>query len=131
MHNSIAATVPGTPQQKLSDVHGVPVKANLHPKVPETPLREIAKDTIQLLGKQESAAGDIEISAGRLSAKLADGSITVKQLESLGIDYAVRFAEEILRQLGPLATPKMRARHTLHRIRQAVEELDQYLEYIA
>lgn len=131
MNQSIAASSAEAPQQKLSGIHGSPVKANLHPKEPEGFLREIAKDTIKTVGKIETAAEEIDISAARLSAKLTDGSVTLKQLEALGIPYAVRWAEEILRQLGPLSTPQARMREQIRAIRRAADELEQGLEHIA
>jgi hypothetical protein len=118
-------------RQRLSDVHGVPVKAGLHPNEPERFLREVAKDTIRAIGKQGSAAADIAISEGRLSAKLADGSIALKQLERLGLSYAVSFAENILKRYGPLATPQARARQLVREMRDRLNEIDQYLEHIA
>lgn len=129
--SSLARTSAVTPQERLSEIHGSPAKAALHPKEPETFLRDIAKDTIQIVGKQGSAATEIDISEGRLSAKLDDGSITLKQLERLGVPYAVRLAEEILRQLGPLATPKDRMRAEIRAMRRHMDELEQGLEYLS
>lgn len=129
--SSLAASSSEAPQQKLSGIHGSPVKASLHPKEPEGFLRETAKDTIQTVGKIETAAVDIDISAARLSAKLADGSVTLKQLESLGINYAVRWAEDILRKLGPLATPQARMREQIRAIRRAADELEQGIEHLS
>jgi len=130
MSRILASSTVETPRQKLPAPSGQAAKAELDPKPPESFLRGIARETIQR-GKQGAAALDIGISEGRLSAKLSDGTLALKDLEALGPEFAVTFAEEVLRQIGPLATPKARAKQLLRDRRRIDEELEQLMEYMA
>lgn len=121
MRSSVAAADVGTPQQTLPSPSGLCVKAFLRP---------IARDVIQR-GKQSSAATEIGISEGRLSSKLGDGTLSLGELEKLGPEVAVTFAEEVLKRLGPLCTPHARVRQSIRNAKLALDEAEQLLEYIA
>lgn len=130
MSRSLANAAVETPQQTLPSPSGRSVRATLIPKAPESFLRPIAKDVIQR-GKQSSAATEIGISEGRLSAKLGDGTLTLGELEKLGPAVAVTFAEEVLKQLGPLCTPEARIRQSIRNAKAALDEAEQMVEYLA
>lgn len=130
MSNRIGAAAIETPQQKLPSPSGRSVRAELHPKDPERSLRVIAKDVIQR-EKQAAAAEQIGISEGRLSAKLGDGTLSLGELERLDVAVAVTFAEEVLKRLGPLATPEARMRQQIRNARRALDEIEQGMEYLA
>lgn len=117
-------------QQSLPSPSGRSVRADLHPKLPEIFLRPIVKDVLQR-GKQSSAASQAGISEGRISAKLSDGSFNLRELEAQGVDVVVTVAEEILRRLGPLATPKARGLQLLRDIETRCDEIRQLLEHVA
>jgi 3-deoxy-D-manno-octulosonate 8-phosphate phosphatase KdsC-like HAD superfamily phosphatase len=129
MTPSITAQLAETPQERLSTVSGKPVKAGLAPKLPETRLRELAKETIQTVSKQEAAAVEIGISSGRLSAKLGDGTINLGELEKLGVPFAVKWAESILNQHGALLTPQGYIRAQIRAIRAACDQVDQAVDH--
>lgn len=130
MKSSLAHAPAETPQQNLPRPSGRSVKADLAPKDPESSLRVIAKDVIQR-GKQSSAASEVGLSEGRLSAKLGDGTFNVSEMERLGPEFAVTFAQEILQQLGPLCTPQARMRAEIRAIRKACDELEQGVEFLS
>lgn len=127
MNRSVATAAAETRQQNLPSPSGRSVDAGLRPKLPETFLRPIAKEVIQREG-QDNAATTIGISEGRLSAKLGDGTFNLKELEALGPEVAVTFAEEVLKRLGPLCTPKARGCQLLRDIEQRCDEIRQLLE---
>lgn len=121
----------GTQRDTLPTRSGGQVKADSRPELPGTRLRDVAADALHMTTSQKAAALDIEISDGRLSSKLKDGSLTLAQLESLGPQYAVKLGEQLIETFAPLATPKARAQQQIREIRQRLEELDQVLELIA
>ena len=129
MGSKVTAALIETPPQTLPSPSGRSARAELRPKAPERSLRVIAKDVLQR-GKQAAAATEIGISEGRLSAKLGDGTLSLGELEKLDVNVVVSIAEEVLRQLGPLATPPARIRQEIRRIRQACDEIEQGVEYL-
>ena len=131
MSSSLAERIPVNRQQKVAGLYAEPVKAAPRPKGPERFLREPAKDAIQATQKQGTAATDIGLSEGRLSAKLSDGTITLGELERLGVAWAVRYAEEVLRQHGALASPAARAREVIRIMHRCLDEVAQYLEHLS
>lgn len=120
------AAVPETKQQKLSDVYVRPVKAVLDPKVSESPLRTLVKEAIPR-GQQASAAIEIGIGDARLSAKLTDGTIQIRELEKLAPSVWVKFAEQIIEQYGALASPEAR---TIQQIDLAIAVLHEVRQYV-
>jgi hypothetical protein len=126
--NSLTAQLAATPREKLADV-----RATEHKGAQEAArhLREVAKDAIRRVGKQGAAAIDIGIHEGRLAHKLSDGTISLAELEKLGPHYAAEFGRQLLERFGALATPQARARQKIREARQALDELDQFLEHIA
>lgn len=131
MGNSLPASSSALPRESLATVRATDNKTALHPQVPASPLREIAKDAIRRIGKQSAAASDIGIHEGRLAHKLADGTLSLAELERLGPQYAAEFGRQLLERFGPLATPQARARQTVRAMRQALDELDAYLEFVS
>lgn len=130
MSRSLANVGAERPQQNLPSPSGRSVDADLRPKLAETFLRPIAKEVIQREG-QDNAATTIGISEGRLSAKLGDGTFNLKELEALGPEVAVTFAEEVLKRLGPLCTPKARIQQAIREARQRLDDIEQGVEYLA
>lgn len=129
--SSLARTSAVTPQEIVLGIHGKDAarpKADLNPKASETALRTIAKDVIQAGGKQEAAAEEAGLSGGRFSAKLIDGSIRLRELERLGPSFAVKWAEEIIRQFGPTMTPQQFIREEVRAIRKHLENIEQGTE---
>lgn len=131
MGNSLPASSSALPRESLATVRATDNKTALHSQVPASPLREIAKDAIRRIGKQSAAASDIGIHEGRLAHKLADGTLSLAELERLGPQYAAEFGRQLLERFGPLATPQARARQTVRAMRQALDELDAYLEFVS
>jgi hypothetical protein len=131
MGASVAVRAGETPQERLSGLHGTPAKASLPPKPGVTELRLVAKEAIQRVGKQSAAATDIGISDGRLSAKLEDGTLSLRELERLGPHYAAEFGRQLLERFGPLATPHARARQLLQEHRRIADELFAIIEHLS
>lgn len=109
-----------------------PAKAQLHsavdseaePEVDGRRFRKVAGEALRRVSSQKAAALSMGISEGRLSSKLKDGSLTLKQLETLGADYAVRFALDLLDAFGHVTkSPKERARERLPEIIQEILDM--------
>lgn len=101
------------PQEAASEAHGDASR-----------LRDVAAETIRRVTTQKAAALTIGIDQSRLSHKLKDGSVTLKQLELLGADYAVRFALDLLEAFGHVTkSPKERARERLPEIIREILEM--------
>lgn len=133
MRQTLAQPLPATPRERLADVSGRDAdrpRAELHPQPSATRLRDVAAEALQQVTSQKAAAIDIDLSEGRLSHKLKDGTLTLAQLETLGPTYAVKFGEQLIEQFAPLATPKARARQQLRDAERCLRELDQVLELL-
>ena len=105
-----------------------PAKAQLRPDIePEVDgrrFREVAADALRRMTSQKAAALAIGISEGRLSTKLQDGSLTLRQLEALGLEYAVQLAHDVLVAYGASAkSSKQRARERLPEMLREILEL--------
>lgn len=122
---------PAPERASLADVCGKPAKADLHPHLPAPLLREVAATAIERTDIQKEIADQIGIHRSRLTHKLKDGSLTLRQLEELGPEFFVILGQELLETFGPLATPQARARQVIRAIRAALDELDQFTELIA
>lgn len=103
MPRTLAAGLRATPRESLAEVRGVPLKASLREPQAQLAaplLREVAADALWKTTSQTAAAIDIEISDGRLSHKLKDGSLTLKQLEKLGPQFGAEFGAGCRRVFG-------------------------------
>lgn len=134
MPRSLAAQLDGTEQQTLPSPSGRTAKAGLKPELPgtlfrEVPLQVIVKDVVQERVKQEAAAESMDISAGRLSSKLTDGSLTLAQLDKLGDEVIVPVAERILEQRG--RSPVAVLRQQVREARRALDIIEQGIDYFA
>lgn len=100
--------------------------------VPASPaLREIAEIAMNSIGPKKAIAADVGKDRSLIRRQLEAGTLTLRDLEQLGRDFAIDFAREILERIGPLASPKARALQRLEDIEDAVREVRQSLEYIA
>lgn len=106
-------------------------KADLRADETTPLLRDVAATAIERTDIQKEVADQIGIHRSRLTHKIKDGSLTLKQLEELGPRFAVLLGQELLETYGPLATPKARAKEDIRTIRKLLDELDQALELIA
>lgn len=131
MRNSLTAAAPARERPSLADVCGKPVKADLAPHIPAPRMREVAASSVESTGTQKGAATDIGIDRSRLSHKLKDGSLNLAQMEALGPAFCAEFGRQLLEEYGPLATPQMRVRQALRVMRRLIDEIEQYLEYVA
>lgn len=128
----MAASLPSasgaTLRKSLAEVCPSPVKAHLEPQVPATRLRDDAEEAIRRTSSGKVAASTIGISEGRLSHKHDDGSLTLAQLETLGPEFAVEFAQQLQAAYGPLAkTPAQHAEEKLDEIQAALNEVRQFI----
>ena len=116
-------------REELATVRPKPAKAELKPQVTASAMREVAAEAIRSAhGKQETAANEVGIHFASLSRQLKDGTLRLEQMEKLGPAFAVKFAEELLRQYGSLASPKDYARRLIRDIESALSELRQFIE---
>lgn len=120
-----------TERKSLADVSGHQVKADLRPQVAASPLREVAKDTVRAVASQKAAASDIGISESRVSHKFDDGSMTLAQLEALGPTYAAEFGRRLLEVYGPLQSPRAQVKQEIREMRQRLDRLDQFVDFIS
>lgn len=120
---------PATPRETLADVRPRCAKATLRPQEGASRLRESAADALQTVTSQKAAALDIGIHEGRLSHKLRDGSLTLKQLETLGPTYAAALGEQLTERYGEAReSPKAYARRLVNQIESLLVELKQFIE---
>lgn len=82
-------------------------------------------------GNARAAAIDMGIHEGHLSRQVKDGTLRIEQLEALGPAFAVKFGQELVERFSPLATPKARAKAEIREIRRRLDELDEFVEFIA
>lgn len=98
-------------------------KADLRPaEVPGSIFREVAAETLRRGGSQKAAAITLAISEGRLSSKLKDGSLTLKQLEQFGPDYLTEFARGLMERSA--TDPHARVRQLCRELRQRLDDLE-------
>lgn len=131
MANTIAQPLPATPRERLADVRGSAVKADLKAQLPATSMRAVAADAIHAVTSQKAAASDIGINEGRLSHKLKDGSLTLAQLEALGPRYTAKLGADLVERFAPLATPLAQAKQCLKDAERSLSEARDLLERIA
>jgi len=132
MSMNLAHAWDGRERRTLPRPSGHAAKAALKAELPGTSVRslpDIAKDVVQERVKQEAAAEQIGISAGRLSSKLSDGSLTLKQLDALGDDVLVATAEEILETRG--RNPVAVIRQAIRDARKAMEIIEQGVDFLS
>lgn len=107
---------------------GVSAKASLRPHTPACSMREDAREAVKRTTKQEqNGAG---LSQSRLSHKLSDGTLMVKEMEALGPAFAAEWGRMLLERYAPLVTPQARMRENVRVIRQRLDELDQLAELV-
>lgn len=100
--------------------------------VPESPaLREIVAIVMEGAGPKKAIAANVGKDRSLIRRQLEAGTITLRDLEQLGHDFAIDFAKEILETIGPLATPKARVLQRLNDIEDAIREVRQHLDYLA
>ena len=132
MRSSVLRAPGGTERQPLPSPAGQTAKAGLKPELSGTSARslpEIAKDIVQERVKQEAAAEVVGISAGRLSSKLSDGSLTLAQLDAMGDEVVVPVAERILEQRGHSVAAAVK--QALRDCRKALEIVEQGVDYLS
>lgn len=69
-----------------------------------------------------------------MSRQLADGSLRLEQLETIGEKtpaVLTEFGRQLQEQYGPLTSPASQLRQKARELRALSEELDQLSEYIA
>lgn len=111
-----------TPRERLADVSGRPAKAELKAQVPAIPLRDVAAEALRRAMSQKAAATDIDISEGRLSHKLKDGSLTLAQLEALGAVFGMRLGE-VCREHYGTEDPQARMRRAIREAQEKIAEI--------
>ena len=128
----MSSTVPdpsgATLRETLAGVRGKPIKADLRPQAPDSRLRDVAADALRRTSSQKAAAIDIDLSEGRLSHKLQDGTLTLAQLEALGPVFAAKFGKDLVEKFGPLADPRDHARRLCDDIQALVNQLRQFVD---
>lgn len=132
MPNTMRQPEQASHREQLADVHPKAAKADLHPQVGASRLRDVAADAIRSTsGNARAAAIDLNVHEGHLSRQLKDGSIRLEQLEVLGPAFAVKFGQELLERFGALATPQARHEQLRREIEQKLDEMRQCVELIA
>lgn len=123
---------PATAQERLNDASpcGRSVRAEIRAHGAACDMRESAKDALKRTAKQEAAAGQVGISQSRLSHKIADGTLTLRDMEAFGPSYAAEYGRQLVEKFAVM-TPKDRARATLRTISEKAEELRQLMEEMA
>jgi hypothetical protein len=131
MPQSLPKQLSATARESLADVRGYGAKAEHHPHVSASQLREVAATALRKTTSQKAAAADIDIHEGRLSHKLQDGSLTLAQLEKLGPTYAAELGRELTQTYGTaLEDVPARGRRLIREVRQRLEEFEQLLEHV-
>lgn len=116
---TVESRASGTERNRLPGSSGGQLKAGL--KAAHKPLREVVASAVELAMQQKEAAYLIGRSEGRLSSKLKDGSLTVRQLEALGVVFGRRLGEECKREYGT-DDPVERMRLALADAKRKLEE---------
>lgn len=121
MSKSLALERVATERQSLA---GSCAKAELRAQVGAPPLREVAADALKRVTSQKAAALDVGISEGRLSHKVKDGTLTLRELEALGPDFGRALGEECQRTYGA-ETADARKQRLIRALRQHLDELSE------
>lgn len=89
----------------------------------QSPLRVIVAATIQRIGSQKAAAGDMGIDAAQLTRQLQNGHLTLERLEALGDVFCAELGRALLEEYGAsVKSPKERAREQLPELVRAILE---------
>lgn len=115
-----------TRYETLAEIGGKPIKADLRSQGGACQMRDVAADAIRHISSQKAAALDMKLSESRLSHKLKDGSVTIKELETLGPSYAAEFGSGLVKKYaGDVEDARTRA------LRLIPELLREFLAVVA
>lgn len=133
MAATLSSASPATERKTLADVSTRAIKVELRtvsPQVPATPLRQVAAEAVRRATSQKAAAADIGISEARLSHKLKDGSLTLAQLETLGVKFGAELGAGCQQVYGA-NDPKAVLRREIREARERMERAAELIEEIA
>lgn len=121
-----------SPSHEVPDCDGVRprmAKAALTVTPSHTVLRDVIARVVKGASmKKEALAAEMGKDRAQMYRQLDNGHLTVEDVDSLGPDLLVTVAEELLQRVGPLATPKARAKQRIRDARALLDELDQFVE---
>lgn len=131
MSQSMRASSAAPEDPRLAGLCASDNKGALPPHQPAPTVREAASEAIRASGNTHKAAAiDLELNRSRLSHKLKDGTLTLREMEILGPAFAVKFGAELLDRFAPLATPHARAQQVLREMRRMHDELQQLIDFL-
>lgn len=130
MPTTLPATSSASHREELASVRPKPAKADLSAQARASRLRDVAADAIRTVsGNARAAAIDLNIHEGHLSRLLKEGGIRLEQLEVLGPAFAVTFAERLIAEFGPIATPEARMAQLIQQLRDVANEMEQFVAH--
>lgn len=108
-------------------------KATLDDKTHADPLSEVVIAAAKrAYGKQGAAAAHLGKDEGNFSRDAKAGRITTAQLKALGPSFLAEFGRELLEEFGTaMESPQMRAQRVIRETRQKIDELEEFVRYIA
>lgn len=115
----------------MAGVCGKPIKADLVPHTGAPLLRDVAAIAIERTDIQKEVADQIGIHRSRLTHKIKDGTLTIKQLEELGPRFFVNFGRELIEAYAPMETPRARLRAISTQRRRLDDEEEQIIDGLA
>lgn len=95
------------------------------------PLREVIERALEGNGPVKATAATMNKDRSQMRREAQSGTTEIRDLETLGADFYVNLAKEILEIYGPLSTPQAVARQDIRDIRRLLDRLEQLLEYVA
>lgn len=122
-----------SPDKAFVSPRPTPAKAELRDNAGQDPLSDVVISAAKrAYGKQGAAAAHLGKDEGNFSRDAKAGRITTAQLKALGPSFLAEFGRELLQEFGTaLESPQLRAQRVIRETRQKLDELDEFIRFIA
>lgn len=122
-----------SPDKAVITPRPVPAKATLDDKTCGERLSGLVIEAAKVTyGKQGAAAAQLGKDEGNFSRDAKAKRLTIGHLEELGPKYLAELGRELLEEYGTaLESPQARASRVIREMRQKLDEVDEFLRFIA
>lgn len=133
MPTNVATARQTTPDKDRVIPRPIPAKATLDDKTGTERLSGVVLDSSKAAyGKQGAAAAKLGKDEGNFSRDAKARRLTIRDLEELGEPFLAELGQQLVKQYGAaLESPQDRAARVIREARQKLDELDEYLRFIA
>lgn len=133
MPQTIPTAVATSPDKAFVTPRPTPAKASLRNNAAQERLSDVVIEAAKkAYGKQGAAAAHLGKDEGNFSRDVKAGRLTISHLDQLGEGFLAELGRELMEQFGTaLEDPKARAHRVIREARQKLDELDEYVRFIA